>query len=655
MCGICGILRTEPGAPDPALIRRMNATLRHRGPDETGFYEDSHVSLGHSRLSIIDLSGGRQPMQDSTGSLWITFNGEIFNYIELREELAQKGHKFLTRSDTEVILALYRELGEDCVERFNGQWAFAIWDVAKRKLFASRDRLGVRPFYYTQAGNRFLFASEVKALFECDEVRRDLDLAALDQIFTFWVTLPPRTAFRNIWQLPPGHSLTVQNGAVNTRQYWRHDYDPDPETARNEEQTAEQLLALLADATRLRLRSDVPVGTYLSGGLDSSLTTSLTKQLAGSRLRSFGISFEDAEFDESRYQAEAASFLNVEHTDVRCSYEDIAEVFPEVIRHTEQPILRAAPAPLYLLSRLVRQNGFKVVVTGEGADEIFGGYDIFKEAKIRRFCGQNSSSKRRLLLLKRLYPYMENLQKQPIAYLQQFFRVGSEDPASPFFSHLPRWELTSKVKMFFSDEVNAELHSSNVYSELETKLPKDFALWDKFCQAQYLEAQYLLPGYILSSQGDRMAMAHSVEARYPFLDHRVVEFAARLHPSLKMKVLNEKYLLKRIAQHRLPESIIRRPKQPYRAPDARSFVSHNTPAYVEELMSAEAIKSSGIFRPEAVSSLMTKCRAGRATGVKDNMAFIGILSTQLLVRDFMHDRAKERSWQTCSANYVATS
>ncbi len=594
-------------------------------------------------------------MHNGDGSLCITFNGEIFNYIELRDELLQKGHHFRTRSDTEVILELYKEEGENCVQRLNGQWAFAIWDASNRRLFASRDRLGVRPFFYTQTAGKFLFASEIKAILECADVRRELDLSALDQIFTFWATLPPRTAFRDISQLPPGHSLIVQDGNVRVLEYWRLHYDPDPETSRNEERTADELLDLLTDATRLRLRSDVPVGTYLSGGLDSSLTTSLTRQVAGERLRSFGISFEDAEFDESHYQRDVAAFLGVEHSDVRCSYSDIARVFPQVIRHTEQPIIRTAPAPLYMLSNLVRQSGFKVVLTGEGADEIFGGYDIFKEAKIRRFWGRNLRSPCRPLLLKRLYPYMENIQKQPAAYLQQFFRVDMEDLSSPFFSHLPRWELTAKLKMFFSDDVASQLRSSDVYGELEQALPRKFSRWNEFCQAQYLESQYLLPGYILSSQGDRMAMAHSVEGRYPFLDYRVVEFAGRLDPSLKMKVLNEKYLLKKIAKGRLPESVVRRPKQPYRAPDARSFLTVKAPPYVEESMSPESVKNSGIFRPEAVSALMAKCRSGRAIGVKDNMAFVGILSTQLLVREFIERQTREYEWQTCETNYAATS
>lgn len=656
MCGICGVVNLDGRPGDAELLRRMTAQLRHRGPDEVGFYADSRAALGHARLSILDISGGQQPMHEGRKSLWITFNGEIFNYIELREELIKKGHTFRTRSDTEVILRLYLEEGENCVQRLNGQWAFAIWDVAKQKLFLSRDRVGVRPLFYTQTHDRFLFASEIKALLACPEVERELDIKALDQVFTFWVTLAQRTAFRNIWQLPPGHSMVVENGQVRVSEYWRLDYPPQEELrAGDEERLAEELLSLLVDATRVRLRSDVPVGTYLSGGLDSSLITALTRTLAGERLRSFGISFEDAEFDESRYQKEASEFLNVEHTDVHCSYADIAEVFPDVIRHAEQPILRTAPAPLYVLSKVVRDSGFKVVLTGEGADEIFGGYDIFKEAKIRRFWGRYPGSKHRPHLLKRLYPYMKDIQAQPEAYRQRFFRVGAEDMASPFFSHLPRWELTSKLKIFFSDAVMAELRESDTLSEMEQALPQCFSQWDTFCQAQYFEAKYLLPSYILSSQGDRMAMAHSVEGRYPFLDHRVVEFASRLHPSLKMSVLNEKYLLKRIAKDRLPASIVRRSKQPYRAPDGRSFLGNGRAPYVDDLLSPETIRSYGIFQPESVSALMSKFRSGRATGAKDNMAFVGIVSTQLLIREFIQDRAGEHKCQSCTTNYAAIS
>ena len=638
MCGIGGSLSVGNAVVDPHLLRRMISTIRHRGPDEVGFYTDARVGLGHARLSIIDISGGRQPMHNEDRSLWITFNGEIFNFVELREELIKKGHKFGTRSDTEVILHLYQEEGENCVQRLNGQWAFAIWDATRQKLFLSRDRLGVRPLFYTQTGPSFLFASEIKALLACPEVECELDLHALDQIFTFWVTLPPRTAFRNIWQLPPGHSLVFENGQVRVWEYWHLEYAPENDgTEDGQERLTEELLALLLDATRIRLRSDVPVGAYLSGGLDSTFITALTKKLVGDRLRTFSVSFDDAEFDESAYQKEASAFLQTQHSDVHCSYEDIARVFPEVVWHAEQPIVRTAPAPMFLLSELVRNSGFKVVLTGEGADETLGGYDIFKEAKIRRFWGRNPASAWRPLLLKRLYPYMETIQRQSSAYLKSFFHVTAEDLASPFSSHLPRWALTAKLKMFLSEAVRAETKSYAAVLELEQALPRSYASWSAFNQAEYLETMYLLPGYILSSQGDRMAMAHAVEGRYPFLDFRVVEFAAKLPPRLKMKVLDEKHLLKQAANGLIPESIQKRYKQPYRAPDGNSFF-RSTGNYLEEMLSPEKIKREGIFNPQTVAALVAKFKSGRATSTKDNMALVGILSTEILLERFMNRR-----------------
>ena len=636
MCGIAGIVNTNGRQPDHDLLRRMITAVAHRGPDASGLYCHGAAGFAHARLSIIDLEGGSQPMSIADGTLWITFNGEIFNYVELRDELVKKGHKFATRSDTEVILHLYQEEGENCVQRLNGQWAFAIWDVNRQSLFVSRDRLGVRPLFYTQTSNGFVFASEIKAIFANPDIPRELDLQALDQIFTFWVTLPPRTAFRNISQLPPGHSLIFRDGEISVRRFWNHEYEEDATSEDGERRLAEDLLNLLLDATRIRLRSDVPVGAYLSGGLDSTVVTALTHRLVGDRLRTFSVSFEDKEFDESAYQQEASGFLRTQHSNVTCSYADIAQAFPDVVWHAEQPILRTAPAPMLLLSKLVRNSGFKVVLTGEGADEILGGYDIFKETKIRQFWGRNLESRWRPLLLKRLYPYMDGIQRQSPAYLKTFFHVTAEDLGSPFFSHLPRWELTAKLKAFFSDDVRSEIHGTGALSCLENELPSSYSSWTPFNRAEYLEASYLLPGYILSSQGDRMAMANAVEGRYPFLDYRVVEFAAKLPARLKMKVLNQKHLLKQACDGLIPPSIQKRYKQPYRAPDGKSFFA--SAGYLADVLSAEQIERDGIFDSPAVLSLVTKFRSGRATSVKDNMALVGLLSTQLLLQQFVHQQ-----------------
>ncbi len=644
MCGISGIVNLNGETVAMDAVHRMVTSLRHRGPDEAGFYQGGHVGFGHARLSIIDLAGGQQPMCNQRETLCITFNGEIFNYVELRAELTRKGHRFRTQSDTEVILRLYEEEGENCVQRLNGQWAFAIWDATQRQLFLSRDRLGVRPLFYTRTRDKFLFASEIKALFAGSALEPALDLISLAQIFTLWVTVPERTAFKGIWQLPPAHSLVLKDGHARLWKYWNLEYEPDAQVSPEmERQRIEELNELLFDAARIRLRSDVPVGTYLSGGLDSSLITAITCSLAGERVRSFGVTFDEPAFDESAHQEQASQALHVQHAEVRCSREAVADIFPLVVHHTEQPIVRTAPAPLCLLSEQVRANGYKVVLTGEGADEVFGGYDIFKEAKVRRFWGSHPQSRWRPLLLRKLYPHMAAIQSQPDVYLRHFFRVEADDLADPFFSHLPRWQLTGKLTAFFSEDVKQALRDYDPLDEVRQALPSDYWQWPPFCQAQYLETQYLLPGYILSAQGDRMAMTHSVECRYPFLDHRVVEFAGRLHPSLKMRAMNEKYLLKRIARGKLPTSIVKRHKQPYRAPDAECFFPSQRVPYADELLSVHKVKDFGVFDGGRVSRLVAKAQSGQSIGIGDNMAVVGILSTQLLMEQFIHSHARECS------------
>jgi asparagine synthase (glutamine-hydrolysing) len=636
MCGIAGVLDFRGPPADTSLLRRMIASVGHRGPDGTGVHAEGPIGFAHARLSIIDVAGGRQPMASRDGRLWITFNGEIFNYIELREELQARGYTFATRSDTEVILRSYEAYGEACVERFNGQWAFAIWDARRRRLFLSRDRLGVRPLFYARTTGGLVFGSEIKTLLGHPDVPRELDLGGLDEIFTFWCTRAPRTAFRGVEALPPGHSMIVEETAgARLAPHWRPDYPASADAEPDPDEAAARLRALLVDATRIRLRSDVPVGAYLSGGLDSTVVTALARPDTDARLRTFSVVFDDPEFDESGYQREVVRAMGVEHEAVRCSGADIARVFPEVIRHAETPVLRTAPAPLYLLSRLVRERGYKVVLTGEGSDEMLGGYDIFKEAKIRRFWAAAPGSRMRPLLLKRLYPWLPNLQRQPEAYRRAFFHVTPEDLASPFFSHLPRWALTATIKRLFSPAVRAALARRDVYTELRDCLPARYGDWSPFCQAQYLETTGLLPGYILSSQGDRVAMAHSVELRSPFLDYRVVEFAASLPPSLKMRVLEEKHVLKRATAGLIPPSITARSKQPYRAPEGASFFEEGGPDYVEELLAPDRVARDGIFDPVAVGRLAAKFREGRAIGIKDNMALVGILSTQLLIHHFI--------------------
>ncbi len=636
MCGIAGVLSQGTESVEPAVLRRMIGTLAHRGPDDRGYCVRDRIGLAHSRLAIIDPEGGRQPMSNEDRTVWLTFNGEIFNYVELRQTLIERGHRFASRSDTEVIVHAYEEFGTDCVQHFNGQWAFALWDSTARRLFLSRDRLGIRPLYYAQGDGAFLFGSEIKAIFAHGLIHRRIDRVALDQILTFWCSVPPRTAFEGVNELPPAHNLVVDGKSVVIRRYWQVDF-ADGEHGPSVDENAEQLRELLFDATRLRLRSDVPVGVYLSGGLDSSVVAAMAREASGQDPTTFSVTFDDPEFDETSYQRETAEFLRAVHNDLRCSPSDICRVFPDVVWSTETPILRSAPAPLHLLSSLVHSDGFKVVLSGEGADEMFGGYDIFKEAKIRRFWGAVPDSQCRPLLLRRLYPYLPHLQSQSTEYLKATFRVASEDLDDPYFSHLPRWSLTERLKLFYSDDVRSELGDYDPIEDLGAYLDSGLLNGDDFSTAQYLETAMLLPGYILSSQGDRMSMAHSVEGRYPFLDHRVVEFAAGLHPNQKMKVLVEKHILKRAARDLVPESVIQRTKQPYRAPDSVCFFAdgRSREDYVRHLLSRENLREAGFFDPNAVSLLVEKAKRGRTMSVRDNMAVVGILSAQLVFDQFI--------------------
>ena len=643
MCGIAGILNIfEDKEISIDTLKNMSAIIQHRGPDGFGFYRDKRVGLAHARLSIIDLTGGWQPIHNEDKTVWITFNGEIFNYIELRKELESKGHEFYTKSDTEVIVHLYETHGKDCLEYLNGQFAFVIWDKKKEVLFAARDRVGIRPFFYTFVNGSMVFASEIKSLFMDSRVKREIDPFTLDQIFTYWMNISPRTVFKDIKELPAGHYMEIKNGDYHIEQYWDVDFTPDSHV-RSEDEYAEELRELLIDATRLRLRADVSVGAYLSGGIDSSVITTLIKNYTNNPLRTFSVAFHDEVYDESIYQKQMIDHLNTDHSAIKCSYSDIGSVFPDIIWHTETPVLRTAPAPLYLLSKLVRENGYKVVLTGEGADEILAGYDIFKETKVRKFLGRYPDSKFRPLILKKLYPYLENSPTKSLHYSKAFFNVNTDNFPERYYSHIPRWEMTSKTKLFFSDYIREELNGYDNCDDLSLLLSSKMDSYDYLSRSQYLEIKTLLSNYLLSSQGDRMAMGNSVEGRYPFLDHRVIEFCCKLPPNMRMKTLTEKFILKKSMNGLLPASITERTKQPYMAPDIKSFFNDGAFDYVDEMFSDSSLKNSGLFDINRTRKIFEKCRKGRAIGFKDNMAFVGILSSQILYYKFIDQFAGHAS------------
>lgn len=653
MCGICGIvnLRANVGEgplPDAELLKRMVAALHHRGPDARGGYRDRHVALGHSRLSIIDLAGGNQPLCNETNDIWVVFNGEIFNYVELGEELKAAGHHLRTKSDTEIIVHAYEQWGLDCLSRFNGQFAIALWDRPRRRLLLARDRVGIRPLYYARLGDQLLFGSEIKALFQHPELPRALDRRGLAQVFGFWAPVAPRTAFEGVSQLPPGQMMLVERGELDTRRYWEPKFlPPKAESKRpycDEAQTqrlAEELRDKLEASTKLRmLRADVPVGVYMSGGIDSSVIGALVRRFHRGHLRTFSLRFAHRDFDEGDYQKQMVARLGAEHAEVEVDYHDIAQAFADVVYYAEAPLLRAAPAPLFLLSRLVRQSGYKVVLTGEGSDEFLAGYDIFREDRVRRFWARNPDSTHRPRLLERLYPWLARSPVQARALQRTFFGKGLDRLHEPYFSHIPRWESAASLQRFFARDVRAELEGYDPIDELRASLPQDIDSWEPLGKAQAVEIVTLLAGYLLSSQGDRMLMGNSVEGRFPFLDHEVMEFADGLPPEVKLRVLDEKHLLKRAAHDLVPESILRRPKQPYRAPDAQSFVQDDRPEYVDEVLGPEAVEAAGIFHPEGVRRLMTKMKKLRdkTPSNADNMALVGVLSTQLLHHRLVKDK-----------------
>ncbi len=631
MCGIAGIF--HPSAvhqTEQLLLKSMISRIEHRGPDGCGYYSDADIGLAHARLSIIDITGGTQPIHNENKTVWVVFNGEIFNYVELREELELKGHQFYTKTDTEVIVHLYEEYGEGFVSYLNGQFAIALWDKTSKTLMLTRDRIGITPLFFTKENERLIFGSEIKAILPALTHTPSLNLRALDQLFTFWSPVSPHTLFSGIEEVSPGEIIVFQNDKMTRRKYWDWLYPADGEYRTDSEaDLADELKELLIDATRIRLRSDVPVAAYLSGGLDSSVLVSIIKNFTDTSLRTFSIGFDEAEMDESNYQKELIEYLNAEHSKIQCSNNDIAENFEKTIWHTEAPILRTAPVPMGMLSSLVHKSKYKVVLTGEGSDEVLGGYDIFKEAKIRQFWAKDKNSTFRPLLLKRLYPYLDISPGKSQVYLQTFFGAGLENPELSYFSHIPRWVTTAKTKDFYSDSLKSTLNDTAI-EDIEKTFPQELSRWHTFNRSQYIEAKSLMAGYLLCSQGDRMLMKNSVEGRFPFLDHRVIEFAQKLHPKVKMKALNEKFLLKKAMGQYIPDSITRRHKQPYRAPDIPAFSSTaRGQEIMADLLSESKIKQFGYFDTAKVALLLRKIQAGRAIGFKDNMSFMGVISTQM--------------------------
>ena len=630
MCGIAGIARRRPGEISVETLGRMAASIRHRGPDGHGFYVGQRVGLAHVRLSIVDIAGGSQPMTNEDGQIVITYNGEIYNHPELRHELESLGHVFRTRCDTEVLVHGYEQWGVDLLRRLNGQFAFAIYDRNTSTVFIARDRFGVRPLFYAQPDGALYFGSEIKSILASGEVDAGIDPRGMDEVFSFWAARAPRTPFAGIASLEPGTYGIWKDGALWLNRYYELDY---PEARDEPADAIEQLDELMLRSVGMRLRADVPVGAYLSGGLDSSITSSLAASASPHTLRTFSITFDDPRFDESEYQREVANDVGSIHAITAIGQNSIAESFPEVLWHTETPLLRTAAVPMYHLAKLTKAAGIKVVLTGEGADELFLGYDLFKEVQVRQFCQRNPGSQWRERLFDRLYPDLTAQGRGGEFWRRFFMDAGSQK--DPLYSHLPRFLLSRRMKDFYSPEFRASAGRIDVLGELRASLPARFFGWTSLNKAAYLEMTTLLSSYLLSSQGDRMAMAHGVEGRFPFLDHKLYEFAAALPTGSRLRGLREKEILRRWAKRILPPRIKARTKQPYRAPDAPSFFGAGTPEWIGDHLSADALRRVGVFSPSAVQGLLKRCNAGLVTGYRENQTLIGVLSTQLWHHQFI--------------------
>jgi asparagine synthase (glutamine-hydrolysing) len=477
----------------------------------------------------------------------------------------------------------------------------------------------------------------MKALFRYPGLRAEIDPRGVGQIFTFWANIPPRTVFRGVSELPPGHMLIAEGESLRLQSYWKHRFpDRGAYEDRPEAWWAERLRELLHDATALQLRADVPVAAYLSGGLDSSIIATLVKRHHNPGLTTFSVGFADPVFDERPYQLRMAEFLGTDHHTLAVDYAGIGQAFAEVVRFAEKPMIRTAPAPLYSLSGLVRSRGMKVVLTGEGADEVFGGYNIFREDKVRRFWARNPEASWRSLPLSSLYGYVER-SPAAAAMWRQFFRRGLSDVGNPYYSHLIRWRNSGWIKGFFAPEFRDSMGSEDaLLADLDAYLDPDMGRWHPLCRAQYLEMAVFMSGYLLCSQGDRMLMAHSVEGRFPFLDHRVIEFAASIPPKYKLNGLAEKHILKKAFAGMLPPSIVDRPKQPYRAPISRCFAD---PAanLASSLLAPEALRSAGWYDAPAAGRLLDRIRngGGARLGEREEMAVVGLASMQLIRHHFL--------------------
>lgn len=605
MCGIAGMVYgNQHRAVSLEDLRRMCDTLVHRGPDDEGFFVERNVGLSMRRLSIIDLITGHQPISNEDGRIWIVFNGEIYNYPELRKELEQKRHTFATNTDTEAIVHAYEEYGVECVQRLNGMFAFAIWDSRERRLVLARDRLGVKPLYYFCDDQCLVFGSELKAILAHREIPRGIDLEALDTFLTFEYIPAPLSIFRGIKKLPPGHMLILQDGKASIHQYWELRYT----RVRGDETELGQALAdLVKDAVRMRLISDVPLGALLSGGIDSSTIVCLMSELMDRPVKTFSIGFDDPSYNELPYARAVARHFGTDHYELTIR-PDIVDLVEDLVRYMDEPLADVSIFPTYLVSRLARQH-VTVVLSGDGGDELFAGYDWYIADKIARYYHKLPAAVRARWIPALIDGIPPSPQKKGLRNKVKRFVEGAMLPES--LRHF-RWNIfmpEEKKRLLYSEDLKSGVGHLDAYARFIAYL-QTVERADSLWQQQFADIKTYLADDILAKV-DRMSMANSLEVRTPYLDYRVVEFAASLPSHLKLHGLQTKYLLKRCMATKLPPAILSRRKEGFSIP-MKNWLGRELHPLMQDVLSPERLKREGLFNPAYVETLKTEHLQGRA-------------------------------------------